>query len=215
MVTIGIRPDRPETGYGYIEADLDSPRGAGFVAKSFREKPDLETAEAFLKAGRFLWNSGMFFFTLEGFLAAIAETQPETRAAMDDIVEALKAKNPARASKHFERLPNLSIDYAVMEKAANVIIVPSRFEWDDLGAWDALERSLPLNGDGCIAEGETLLIDSQGCIVYNDSKTALVTVLGMEDIIVVCTDGAVLVCPKSQAQRVKEIVKAVADRQAT
>ena len=212
LVTIGIRPDRPETGYGYIEADLSARRGAGYIARSFREKPDLETAKTFLAAGSFLWNSGMFFFTLGDFGAALAETQPEARIVLDEIVVALKAGNHNVAKWHFEGLKNESIDYAVMERASKVSVVPSRFDWDDLGAWDALERSMPLDIAGNVNEGETILIDSSGCVVYNDVKTKTVAVLGMTDVIVVCTDDAVLVCPKTEAQRVKQIVQTIGNR---
>ena len=211
LVTIGIRPDRPETGYGYIEADLGAHRGAGYSAKSFREKPDLETAKGFVAAGSFLWNSGMFFFTLGGFLEALAETQPDARAAMDNIVASLTAGDNKAAQRHFERVPNKSIDYAVMERASKVSVVPSRFDWDDLGAWDALERSMPLDPAGNVDEGQTILIDSKRCIVYNDDPVKLVAVLGMEDVVVVCTADAVLVCPKTEAQRVKQVVQALTE----
>ena len=212
LVTIGIRPDRPETGYGYIEADLAARRGAGYVAKSFREKPDVETAKAFLASGSFLWNSGMFFFTLGGFCDALAETQPDAKSTLDQIVDALNAGDYEAAKLNFERVKNESIDYAVMERASNVSVVPSRFDWDDLGAWDALERSMLLDSAGNVNEGATILIDSAGCIVYNESEARIVAVLGMNDVVVVSTDDAVLVCPKSEAQRVKQIVQAVEAR---
>ena len=212
LVTIGIRPDRPETGYGYIEADLSARRGAGYVARSFREKPDLETAKAFLAAGSFFWNSGMFFFTLGGFQVALAETQPGARVVMDEIVILLRAGDHEAAQRHFEGLQSESIDYAVMERASKVSVVPSRFDWDDLGAWDALERSMQLDAAGNVDEGETILIDSTGCVVYNDVPDKTVAVLGMTDVIVVCTEDAVLVCPKSEAQRVKEIVQEIVGR---
>jgi mannose-1-phosphate guanylyltransferase len=212
LVTIGIRPDRPETGYGYIEADLGERRGAGYAAKSFREKPDLATAKAFVASGSFLWNSGMFFFTLGGFRQALEETQPDARTALDRVVEALTAGDQAAAQRHFEQVKNESIDYAVMERAPKVSVLPSRFDWDDLGAWDALERSMPLDPAGNVVEGATVVVDSTGCVVYNDVPQKTVAVLGMHDVIVVCTEDAVLVCPKAQAQRVKEIVQVVFDR---
>jgi len=99
-----------------------------------------------------------------------------------------------------------------MERPSKVSVVPSRFDWDDLGAWDALERSMPLDSAGNVDEGETILIDSTGCVVYNDVKTKTVAVLGMTDVIVVCTEDAILVCPKSEAQRVKEIVQEIVGR---
>ena len=148
----------------------------------------------------------MFFFTLGGFREALAETQPEALVTMDRIIEALKAGDRKTAERHFEAVKNESIDYAVMERASKVSVVPSQFDWDDLGAWDALERSMQLDASGNVDEGTTILIDSKGSVVYNDVPTVTVAVLGMKDVIVVCTENAVLVCPKSEAQRVKEIV---------
>lgn len=210
LVTIGIRPDRPETGYGYIEADHEEKRGPGFRAKSFREKPDLETAKHFVEAGTFLWNSGMFFFTIGGFRTALTETQPDAAAILDRIAASLSEGDRAAATSHFQGLKNESIDYAVMERASKVSVVPSRFDWDDLGAWDALERSMPLDNAGNVDEGRTILIDASGSVVYNEVPDKTVAVLGMNDVIVVCTHDAVLVCPKSEAQRVKQIVQRIA-----
>lgn len=207
LVTIGIRPDRPETGYGYIETDHTVKRGPAYRAASFREKPDLDRAKQFLEAGTFLWNSGMFFFTIAAFREALEAAQPESDVALGQIVEALRASDHDAARKHFEAVKSESVDYAVMEKASKVSVVPSRFDWDDLGAWDALERSMPLDAAGNVDEGRTILIDSRGSVVYNDVATKTVAVLGMRDVIVVCTEHAVLVCPKSQAQLVKQIVE--------
>jgi mannose-1-phosphate guanylyltransferase len=211
IVTIGIRPTRPETGYGYVEAAMEESHGAGYRGLSFREKPDAATAESFLEAGSFLWNSGMFFFTLAGFLSALATTQPASHTLLLGIANHLQAGEFVQAKALFEELPNLSIDYAVMEKAPNVFVVPSCFEWDDLGAWDALDRSYKADSERNVSKGEVVIVDSSDSIVYNDTA-GTVAVLGMTDVVVVATEGAMLVCPKSQAQRVKEIVQALAAR---
>ena len=211
LVTIGIRPDRPETGYGYIEVDVskEGPRGV-FEAKSFREKPDQATAEEFLKRGNFLWNSGMFFWTLKEFMRELEKAQLEAYRVVLEMSESIRAGKSAEDV--FERLPNISIDFALMEKAEKVAVVESCFEWDDVGAWDALERTFASDETGNVTFGDTTIIDSEGCVVYNDSNEVIVTVLGVQGLLVVVTKDAVLVCPKSEAQRVRDIVQKLKDQ---
>lgn len=212
IVTIGIVPTRPETGYGYIETDQDVPvkTAAGrtaFRSKSFREKPSLETAREFLAQGNFYWNGGMFFYRLPVFMEELAHAQPEAHALVLEMASALEAKDHPQAVRTFEKLPSISIDFALMEKASKVFAVPSDFPWDDMGAWDALERSFELDADGNVSQGRTTIIDTSGSIVYNDIERATIGVIGMKDVVVVATADAILVCPKSQSQRVKEIVQ--------
>lgn len=213
LVTIGIRPTRPETGFGYIELDpATEAEGGVFQARSFREKPDAETARTFVEAGNFRWNSGMFFWTLNDFLRELESAQPEANAATCRIADALRKDDHEAAERSFADLPNISIDFAVMEKASRVAVVSSRFDWDDVGSWDALERAFPTDEHGNVTYGDVAAIDAESCIVYNDTSEGLAAVLGVRDLLVVFTNGAVLVCPKSDAQRVKEIVQAVKDR---
>lgn len=213
LVTIGIRPDRPETGYGYVEYDPERTERVGdreaYASRSFREKPDLATAESFVSSGNFLWNAGMFFYTLDGFLRELEQAQPEAYAVTLRIAEHLKANDNEAAVSAFEELPNLSIDYALMEKAKSVFVVPSDFPWDDVGAWDSLERSLGADDTENVRQGSSTIVDGRGNIVVNDRPGTNVGIVGLNDIIVVVTEDAVLVCPKSDAQRVKEIVKAL------
>lgn len=213
LVTIGIKPDRPETGYGYIEYDPDATTEAdgrtAYRSRSFREKPDLATAKQFVEAGNFLWNAGMFFYTVQGFLRELAKAQPVAHAITLAITEKLKAKDEAGAVAEFEKLPNLSIDYALMEKAEMVYVVPSDFPWDDVGAWDSLERSLGNDETENVRQGAVTAVDARGNIVVNDRPGTVVGLVGVEGLIVVVTEDAVLVCPKDQAQRVKEIVTAL------
>jgi mannose-1-phosphate guanylyltransferase len=182
LVTIGIRPDRPETGFGYIEYDAvsDGPKGA-FRALSFREKPDLETAQRFLEQGNFLWNSGMFFWTLPVYLRELEAAQPEAARLTREMADALGRGGEAQAAALFAMLPNISVDFALMEKAQNVMVVPSNFEWDDVGAWDAIERSFDPDAEANVSVGDAVLVDSRGSIVYNDCHDMLTAVLGMED----------------------------------
>jgi mannose-1-phosphate guanylyltransferase len=216
IVTIGVPPDRPETGYGYIEEDASVTRQVGErkVARShaFREKPSPETAEEFLSAGNFLWNSGMFFYTLRGFLAELLQAQPDAHEATMETAVALGRGDHSAAVKAFERLPNLSVDYAVMEHAQHVYVIRADFPWDDVGAWDAISRSFPLDTDGNVVHGDAVLLESHGCVVVNESQEAIVGAIGLKDVVVVMAKDAVLVCPKEQAQRVRLIAQAISKR---
>ncbi|MBC8064209.1 MAG: mannose-1-phosphate guanylyltransferase, partial [Chlorobia bacterium] len=208
LVTIGIRPTRVETGYGYVEVgDIVRPeKPEAYRAACFREKPDFETATHYLESGKHLWNSGMFFWTLRGFLGEMSHANPEVFATIIRISKQLQAGDMNSATTSFESLPNESVDYALLEKATQVYTVAGEFPWDDVGAWDALERSMPVDTDANMVHGPALVVDSVGTIVYNDEPNVLVTAIGLEDLVVVVTRGAVMICPKSQAQRVKEIL---------
>lgn len=206
LVTIGVVPTRPETGYGYIEFDDSAAVGGGWRVKSFREKPDLESAQKFVEAGSFLWNSGMFFWTLDAFYGEIAQADSAMASSARDIASCLSENDTEGAEAAFQRLPSKSIDYALMEKARQVAVVPAEFAWDDVGAWDALERSIGTNSDGNVLQGRTVLIDAADSIVYNENPDQTVAMVGVHDVVVVVTKDAILVCPKGDAQRVKEIV---------
>lgn len=214
LVTIGIVPDRPETGYGYIECNLGSTVASAsgrsaYQASSFREKPNEENAKAMVAAGNFYWNAGMFFYSIPSFIRELQSAAPQAADVLQRLVSALKARNETQANSIFDELPNLSIDYALMEKAQCVYCVPSDFPWDDVGAWDALERAFANDAAGNTVIGKAVMVDAKGSIVMNESDRTVVGVLGVEDIVVVVTDGAVLVCSKSEAQRVREISKIV------
>ena len=217
LVTIGVVPDRPETGYGYVErADedavaLDSGRTA-HAARSFREKPDAATAEGYVSSGRFLWNAGMFFFTVAGFRAALAEAQPGAAAILGEVAERLRAGDEAGAEMAFAGLESISFDYAVMERAETVHVVESDFPWDDVGAWDALERTLGTDEGGNVVVGPAATLDASGCVVYNDAPGVAVGVCGLTDVVVVVTASGVLVCPKGDVQRVREVGRAAVEK---
>lgn len=215
IVTLGIPPTRPETGYGYIEEGRDEVVSArdgrsAYRSKSFREKPSQPTAEEFVQAGNFLWNGGMFFFTVSGFMEELAHCQPEAHAATLDMAGALKAGDEIAAQKHFERLPDISVDYAVMERASKVYVLRTDFPWDDVGAWDAMERTMPLDASGNVVQGRATVLESHNCVVVNDNPTQVIGTIGLRDMVVVATEDAILVCPKDQAQRVRLIVRELA-----
>ena len=201
--TIGITPDRPDTGYGYIE--LGEPHRMAGVSNvvRFTEKPNTETAQEFVNSGRYLWNSGMFFWTLQSFIEELHNASPMHAAVLEDIVIALTEGDEQGAKHDFGRLPDLSIDYALMEKSNNVFVARADFTWDDLGTWSSLERTG--NPEPNKTTGDTLLIDSNGCIAYNETAKKL-CMLGMEDTVVVVTEDAVLVCHKDKAQDVKQVL---------
>ncbi|HWA83672.1 MAG TPA: sugar phosphate nucleotidyltransferase [Fimbriimonadaceae bacterium] len=193
LVTIGIKPTRAETGYGYIHRD--EPVGAGFRVRRFAEKPPAETARAYVESGESFWNSGMFFWTIGAFLSELRRHVPEA----SDVVEELAHRPGA-----FARLPSIAIDRALMEHSENVYVVPGTFSWDDVGSWDSLSRTHPADPRGNILLGESAEIDCSDCIVV--SEEIPVGVLGVRDLIIVGTPNGVLVCHKSEAQRVREVL---------
>lgn len=214
IVTIGIAPDRPETGYGYIEvagggAELGDSTVRVQRVERFLEKPSLAAAERYVASGRYLWNSGTFFWTLDTFLAELERAQPEIARAIPELASLLAQGQHEDAADRFAELPNISIDYALMEKATDVFVAHAAFQWDDVGAWDALARSLPANDDGNVIQGDVLALESYGSIVVNEAAGTTVCVLGAQDMIVVATGDAILVMPKNRAQDVRKAVEAV------
>ena len=190
LVTLGVEPDRPATGYGYIEPGDD--RGDHSEVAVFREKPDAETAERLLERGC-LWNAGMFAWTPAAFLDAASD------GPLGPLVAALDSGvDPAAA---FERVDPVSVDYAVLERADDVRVVPAAFDWDDVGAWDALGRLL--DGDNAVL-GDATTIDAVGNVVASDDK--YVSVVGVDGLVVAAYDDRVLVVPRDDAQRVREAV---------
>jgi mannose-1-phosphate guanylyltransferase len=210
LAVIGIRPDRPETGFGYIE--VGEPRGPGAAVKQFREKPDLKTAERWVADGGFLWNSGMFFWTLGAFADELEHADADVHEAFLKIKDALAAGDASGAEAAFALLPDTSIDYLLMENARQVSVVESRFEWDDLGSWDALERSLPADENGNAVAGTANILESSGCIVAGFSGQRI-SILGCDDLVVAAVDGEILVMPKSRAQEVKRLIPRKPDGQ--
>ena len=199
LVTFGLRPSAPETGYGYIETT-----GAGAVlpVRAFREKPDPATALSYLESGRHYWNAGMFVWTLRDFRAQMSLHCPELLEPLDAWVVA--GARPADLPGAYGRLPSISIDYALMERSANVAMVPARFRWSDVGSWPAVVAFHEADADGNVRVGPALLLDSHGCAVFGERR--LIAGAGLEDLIVVDEPDALLICRKDRAQDVKRIV---------
>ncbi|MCX8036359.1 MAG: mannose-1-phosphate guanylyltransferase [Candidatus Sumerlaeia bacterium] len=215
LVTFGIQPTRPETGYGYIELGecVTEQNGTSiYEVRRFCEKPDAATAQKFLDAGRFVWNSGMFVWRCSVLREALRVHAPWLGRASEEMAAALgQGDEVQRLRAIFERLPKTSIDYAVMEHARNVRCVRATFEWDDVGTWTALARHHPADTDGNTVLGEAVLLETTRSIIYNqtgDSRPApLIAALGVSDLVIVATDDAILVCHRDQAHRIKEIVE--------
>ena len=203
LVTIGIPTTRAATEYGYIEKGVALGDRA-WKAQRFTEKPDSQTASEFVSSGRFLWNSGMFFWTLAAFESALSVANPSAFETYQSVCSALMRDDLVSAESAFAQLPSISIDYALMERAPDVAVVAAGFEWDDLGSWDALSRALEKDENGNVSLGSARLISSSDSVVYNESSQR-VNVLGMEGVVVVVTDREVMVCPKERAQDVREL----------
>lgn len=209
LVTLGVVPTRPETGYGYLELGAEiAPGSPVHQVARFVEKPDATTAVGYVTGGRHLWNCGVFVMRAEVLLAAVRRHLPELDAALAPLREALEWTEE-RLLAYYTAAPSISIDYGVMERADNVRTVRALFPWDDLGSWVALERVLPEDG-GAVAQGEALLIDSPGAVVY--SEVGLVAAIGAVDLVIVRTRDATLVVPKDRAQEVRRIVQELARR---
>lgn len=220
LATLGVVPTRPETGYGYIQVagdpEMEGEDVALYPVSAFHEKPDRDRAEAFVKAGRFFWNSGMFFWKVSVFLSELETARPPLARAVRELADALTRDDRPRARAVFEGLDDISIDYALMERARHVLMARADFPWDDIGAWTALERTLPADTAGNTVVGAPVIIESEGCIVYNEpgADRMAVGVVGCRDLVVVVTEDAVLVVPKDRAQDVREAVKELKRRNA-
>jgi len=206
IVTIGLKPTRPETGYGYIQRGALVCDGVYQVAR-FVEKPNAATAAGYLQSGDYLWNSGMFFFTAGRLLTEARTHMPE----LSNILDAIRAaKDPkAEAEAKYPRAPKISIDYGIMEKAKGLRVVPGDFGWNDVGSWSALFDIRPNDAAGNVAVGDVVLSDVKGSVVMALPGAPLVGVVGCEDLVVVSTKDAILVVKKDRAQEVRAIVDAL------
>ena len=207
LVTIGIRPDYPATGYGYI-------RNAECAGASYREvmefveKPDKETAAAYLESGEFAWNSGMFVWKASTILEYFKKLLPDVFECLEQIGEAMNTpKEQEVIEAVYPVIPKISVDYGIMERARGVLMLEGDFGWSDVGSWDSLDSVKEQDEQGNITNGKTLLLDSLNCVAFGKHK--LVAAVGVQDLVIVEADDAVLVCPVKEAQRVKEIVEAL------
>ena len=211
LVTFGIPPTHPATGFGYIRHDRTrGKRIAGtsfYPVLAFKEKPGPALAEKYLAAGDHAWNSGMFLWRAGVFAAKLEAFAPELVPAWNGLLKALRSGSAARLAAAFARVPALSIDYALMEKAGGVIVADGDFGWSDVGAWSTLLEIWPRDRDGNAVRGECVALDAKGCLVWNPGR--LTALVGVRDLIVVEAGDALLVCDASLDQRVKDVVAAL------
>lgn len=208
LVTIGIAPTHPETGYGYIQfngtLEMDA-EPAAFKVKTFAEKPDLHTAESFLDSGDFLWNSGMFIWRADTILDQVHTHLPDAYEAFEPLKDALGTEGEHdQLVKSFQSCPHISIDYGVMERAENVYVVPGSFGWSDVGDWRAVYGLSEKNEHGNAVQGNVIMHDSSRCLVHSNGR--LIALVGIHDVMVVDTDDAILICNRESAQQVKNVV---------
>jgi mannose-1-phosphate guanylyltransferase/mannose-1-phosphate guanylyltransferase/mannose-6-phosphate isomerase len=208
FATFGITPDAPDIGYGYIRRGEELAPGVNKVDR-FVEKPDLDTARAYLESGSYSWNGGIFLFTAGGYLGALGRLQPAMLAAATEGMEkARREGGRIYPDAHaFGASPSESIDYAVMEKVERVAVVPVDMGWSDLGSWDALHAIAPRDAENNVHHGEVVAIDTEGCLIRTDGP--LVAAVGIKDLIVIATGDAVLILPRGSSQDVKRAVEAL------
>lgn len=206
LVTFGVVPTRPATGYGYIQYHgRTNPEEPIYAVKAFAEKPDLVTAKLFLKSGDFLWNSGIFVWHVDSILRSFQEYLPEIWDSLKNIKGAIdKPIWDSVLTVEWATLRSISIDYGVMEKAKNVYVVKVDFMWSDVGSWDAVHEMREKDDSGNVSKGDVLFQESQNNLVYAEGKT--VVVVGVEDLVVIDTSDALLIIPRGQTERVKKIV---------
>lgn len=207
LVTIGITPNYPETGYGYINFQ----KSEQFVGKNiyevleFVEKPNLEKAKEYLNSGHYLWNSGMFVWKVSTILKNFEKYLPEVYEGLKIIETNVgTAKYTEVLKKEFSKMPSESIDYGIMEKAKNIFVIPGNFGWDDVGSWLSLERINKTNQDGNVITGNVVSIKTKNSIIQGTNK--LIATVGIEDLIIVDTEDALLICNKNNTQEVKEVI---------
>lgn len=209
LITIGMQPDTPSTGYGYIRSGsaVHEQSGISFLkAEQFVEKPDAATAQSYLDSGDYYWNSGMFIWSAQSLEKALRKHQPALGELMDRLRPVIGTDQFMEGlTEAYASISKISIDYALMEKADNIVMVRGTFAWDDVGSWPALARHFAADAANNVAIGSSAAHDSSGNIVY--SKGRLTALVGVQDMIVVQTDGVTLICPRDRAQEVKKLVE--------
>ncbi|MBC7220196.1 NTP transferase domain-containing protein [Candidatus Bipolaricaulota bacterium] len=217
LVTLGIVPDRPAAGYGYIRrGELFAKSGdlEIYRAERFIEKPDHKTAERFIEEGGYYWNSGMFVWRVDAILKAITEQMPHLSAGLCEINAHLGRASWAEVVERvYRNLPSISIDYGVMERASNVLVIPAEIGWSDLGDWSALGAVIPSDSQGNVVRARHVGVETEGSIVYADNPERLVATVGLKDLVIVDTDQGLLVMPKARAQEVRRILELLGKQQ--
>ena len=210
LVTIGIKPSYPETGYGYIQYCPEETEGEAFGVERFVEKPALETARQYLASGKFLWNSGMFGWKVSTLLNNVEKFLPDSYGHLLKIREAAGTPEEDKVLRaEFPCMESVSIDYGIMEKADNIYVVPGEFGWDDVGSWLAVGRLQKPDPDGNVFAGDVIANGVSDCIIQGEKK--LIAAVGLKNIIVVDTPDVTLICDKEKAGNIKQILQTLRD----
>lgn len=209
LVTIGITPSYPETGYGYINFDKISFTDGGYKVKKFVEKPDKVKATEYLSSGEYLWNSGMFVWKVSSIMNNYQKFLPDMYEGLLKISDAFGKENFVEVlNSNFKNFESISIDYGIMEKAENIYAVPGDFGWDDVGSWLALERINKKDEDeNVVLASDFINVDTKNCVISAGKKT--IAAIGLKDLIIVDTDDAILICDKNSAQKVKDVISKI------
>jgi mannose-1-phosphate guanylyltransferase len=211
-VVFGIRPERPETGYGYILVEKPAIPLDFLPVVRFIEKPDAPTAAQYLSEGNYFWNSGMFLWRNQTLLDLFREYMPDLYGGLSKLRPLVGCKEADREiAGIFSNLPRISIDFGIMEKTSGLRLIPANFGWDDIGTWASLGRALPVDADGNISRGAHVALESNNCIVY--AQTGTVATFGVSNLIIVEAYGKVLVCTKDRASDLKKLVKKLGSQQ--
>ena len=206
LVTLGITPDCPETGYGYIKFLPDQMLGRAFEVDRFVEKPDLETAKEYVASEQYLWNSGMFIWKVSTILKNLETYLPETYQGLNRIAAAIGTEEEELVlEKEFSAFQSESIDYGIMEKAKNIYILSGSFGWDDVGSWLAVGRLKTSNEFGNVINGNVVSVNTKNCIIQGEEK--LIATIGLSDLIVVDSTDAILICEKNSAGDIKKVLE--------
>lgn len=206
LVTIGIAPDYPETGYGYIKFRQDKPEGRAYQVERFVEKPTLKMAKEYLDSEEYLWNSGMFVWKISSILENISRCMPDTYSRLMRIQDAIEDENyELILEREFHGMESQSIDYGVMEKAKDIYILPGSFGWDDVGSWLAVGRIKKSDELGNVVSGNVITVGSRECVIQAGNK--LIAAVGLEDTVVVDTEDATLICAKDHAGDIKKVLE--------
>jgi mannose-1-phosphate guanylyltransferase len=208
LVTVGLTPPYPSTAFGYIKVGEPAAVGASGLAyrvQAFVEKPSLETARAYVREGAYYWHLGLFSWRFDVLSAEMRTHTPALVEGIERYGAAMERGDPSGAAEAYVGLPSEAIDYALLEKTHNLLMVPAQFEWHDIGSWADLHDILDQDDSGNVVDGEAILVDSKDCMIHAPGK--LVAAVGLEDMVVIETDDALLICPKARSQDVKLIVE--------
>lgn len=208
LVLLGMVPEYPETGYGYIEKGKPFSDSGSYLVASFKEKPDLKTAKEFIDTGHFFWNSGIFIWKVQSFLSEVEAYIPQTLKRLTELQEQVGSSFGQMGADVlrpvYKTLQNIAVDHAILEVSENTAVTNGQFGWKDVGSWEGLSHCFVPDENDNLLMGDVLALNSRSCVIETDGP--LIATLGIENLVVVAAKGAILVCPKNRSQDVKQIV---------